>query len=84
MSPEEVAQRGEALYQQKLRAQVEKQHLGDFLVVDVLTGDYEVDRDDLAASDRVLAKRPGAVLYGVRIGYPTAYHIGGRTLVKPS
>jgi hypothetical protein len=84
LSAEEVAQRGESIYQEKLRAHAEKQHRGDFLVLDVLTGDYEIDRHDLAASDRLLAKNPGAVLYGVRIGYPAAYHIGGRMMVKPS
>lgn len=84
MSPEEVARRGEAIYQQKLRPRVEQQHFGEFLVMDVLSGDYEIDRDDLKASDRVLAKNPNAVLYGVRIGYPAAYRIGGRTVVKPS
>jgi hypothetical protein len=84
MSPEEVARRGEEIYQRMLRPHVEQQHFGEFLVVDVLSGDYEIDRDDLAASDRLLARNPHAVLYGVRIGYPAAYHIGGRTLVKPS
>jgi hypothetical protein len=84
MSPEEVARRGETIYQQKLRPRVEQQHFGEFLVVDVLSGNYEIDRDDLKASDRVLAKNPNAVLYGVRIGYPAAYRIGGRTVVKPS
>ena len=41
------------------------------------TGDDEIDADDLAATKRALAKRPDAVLYGVRIGYPTAYRLGG-------
>ena len=84
LPPEEVARRGEEIYQQKLRAQVEKQHIGDFLILDVLTGDYEIDRDDLTASDRLRAKNPNAVAYGLRIGYPAAYHIGGRTVVKSS
>lgn len=34
--------------------------------------------DDLAATKRALAKRPGAVLYGLRIGFPTPYRLGGR------
>jgi hypothetical protein len=46
------------------------------VVVDIETGDYEIDADDLAATKRALAKRPDAVLYGVRIGYPTAYRLG--------
>ena len=41
------------------------------------TGQYEIDEDDLNATQRALAKRPDAVLYGLRIGYPTAYRLGG-------
>jgi hypothetical protein len=75
---EEVAARGEALYEQQLRTHVEAAHMGEFVVVDIETGDYEIDVDDLAATKRALAKRPDAVLYGLRIGAPTAYRLGGR------
>ena len=74
---EEVAARGEALYEQRIRPHVEATHQGKFVVVDIETGDYEIDADDLAATKRALAKRPDAVLYGLRIGYPTAYRLGG-------
>ena len=73
---EEVAARGEALYEQRIRPHVEATHQGKFVVVDIETGDYEIDADDLAATKRALAKRPDAVLYGVRIGSPTAYRLG--------
>jgi hypothetical protein len=75
---EEVAARGEALYEQQIRAHVEVAHMGKFVVIDIETGDYEIDVDDLAATKRALAKRPDAVLYGLRIGVPTAYRLGGR------
>ena len=74
---EEVAARGEALYEQRIQPHVEATHQGKFVVVDIETGDYEIDADDLAATKRALAKRPDAVLYGLRIGYPTAYRLGG-------
>ena len=73
---EEVAAQGEALYEQRIRPYVEATHQGQFVVVDIETGAYEIDADDLAATKRALAKRPDAVLYGVRIGYPTAYRLG--------
>ena len=76
-SPEQVESLGEAIYQQQIRTKVEAQHKGKFLVVDVETGQYEIDQDDLRATQRALAKRPEAVLYGLRIGYPTAYRLGG-------
>lgn len=76
-SAEEVVLRGETLYAQQLRPKVELQYQGKFLVVDVETGEYEIDEDDLKATKRALAKRPEAVLYGLRIGHPTAYRLGG-------
>lgn len=77
---DEVGRRGSEIYDQKLRAQVEPTHAGQFLVLDILTGDYEIAADDLTASDRLLARNPRAVLYGVRIGSPTAYRLGGHSL----
>ena len=76
-SPEEIARRGEAIYDRAIRPKVEPHHVGEFVIVDVLTGEYEVARDDLTASHRMLARNPEALLYGIRIGLPAAYRIGG-------
>lgn len=79
-TPEEVESRGEDIYERQIRKQVEAGNMGKFVVIDVETGEFEIDDDDLKATKRALAKRADAVLYGLRIGYPTAYtldaHIG--------
>lgn len=75
---EEVAARGRAIYEQQIRAKVEPEHTGKFLVVDVETGEYELDEDDVAAMKRAAAKHPSDVLYGMRIGYRTMGRIGTR------
>jgi hypothetical protein len=59
------------------------QHLGDedprhFVLIDVETGDYEVDADEMAASDRLLARRPDAKVWMRRVGSPYAYRFGFR------
>ena len=74
-TPEVVTARGEEIYQQQIRHKVEPQHKGKFLVLDIETGDYEIDAEDLEATMRLLAKHPKAITYGVRIGYPAAYGI---------
>lgn len=79
---EEIASRGEAIYEEQLRAQVEPGNHGKFLVIDIETGEYELDESDLAATERALAKRADPILYGLRIGYPTAYRIGGLIRVE--
>ena len=73
----EVASRGEAIYNQEIRDRVEPTHKGKFLVIDV-----EMNADDLVATKRLLAKHPSAVVYGLQIGFPTAYRIGGHFSVQ--
>ena len=78
---EEIVQHGEALYDQQIRAQVEASHQGKFLVLDIETGEYEMDVSELAALKRAKAKHPDAAFYILRVGYPTAYRIGRQRLV---
>ena len=75
---EAIAQRGQALYEQQIQAQVEAEHSGEFLVLDVDTGAYEIDRNELDALRRARANKPDASLYLLRIGSPAAYRLGGR------
>ena len=77
---QEIVERGEALYNQQIRADVEAGNEGKFLVLDIETGAYAVDADELAAVQQAKAKNPNAVLYIMRIGYTTAYKIGGQVV----
>jgi hypothetical protein len=74
----EITSRGSRIYEQKLRSLLEPEHVGKYLVIDIETGDYEMDEDHLAASDRAAAKHPGAPLYAMRIGYKAIGRIGGK------
>lgn len=76
-SPKDVASQGEEIYERQIRQHVEAGNEGKFVIIDIETGDYEIDADDAQASLRALAKRPDAVLFGLRIGYPVAYTLGG-------
>ena len=81
-SREEVATRGEAIYEREIRPKVESQNQGKYLVLDIETGEYEINPDDLVATKRAMAKRPDAVLYGLRIGHRAAYRLGGFSKVQ--
>ena len=76
--PAEIAEKGTRIYNERLRDLLEPAHNGEFIVIDVETGEYEVDKDYLAASDRAAAKRPGAPLYASRVGSRYFARIGGR------
>lgn len=80
---EEVARRGRKLYEREIRARVEDEHAGKFLVVDIDTGEYALDEDEIAAFDHALAKNSHAVLFGLRVGEPAAHRIGGAVIGPP-
>jgi hypothetical protein len=73
-----VVERGHALYEREILPKLDPDACGRFLALDVDTGDYEVDRDDLAALKRVRHRRPQARLYLLRVGSPAAYRIDAR------
>jgi len=76
--PDEVSERGEKLYQQTVRAKVETpENIGKMVIIDVETGDYEVDDTGLISARCLHAKHPNADLYGIRIGYQAAEALGG-------
>ena len=78
---EEVARRGEAIYQEHIKPLVDPLHFGQFLVIDVDTGDYEIGKRMIVASKKLRERRPEAITYGVRVGFSAAYRMGGRNLV---
>lgn len=53
---------------------------GKFVAVAIETGDFEVDADDYAATERLLARLPGARLWLMRAGDRAAHRMRGRTL----
>lgn len=81
-SSQEIVRRGEELYAKQIRDRIEANHKGQFLVLDIETGDYEVDNDELAALDRAKAKHPDAALYILRVGFPAAVKLGGTRPVR--
>lgn len=67
-SKEEFARRGDAMYEGDIRPVVEEGNEGKFVAIDIETGAYEIDADELAASDRLLARVPDAQVWLKRIG----------------
>jgi hypothetical protein len=50
----------------------------DFVLIDVNSGDFEIDRDELAASQRLRERRPTARIWMRKVGSPHARRFGGR------
>jgi hypothetical protein len=79
LSREAVAAQGEHWYKTKIRAEVQtEENIGKMIMIDVETGDYELDDEKSFKASRLLKERnPGARLYGLRIGYNVACSVGG-------
>jgi hypothetical protein len=75
-SKEEFARRGDELYERVLRGSLESGNEGRFVAIDIETGNYEIDADELTASDRLLARVPNAQIWLRRIGSRYAHRFG--------
>ena len=74
---------GKARYAE-IRAEMEAKHWGKMVVIDVHSGDYEIDSDDLTATMRLLERQPAAMTWGERVGYPAAYFFSWHPWIRPS
>jgi len=78
LSDREIDRRGQELYENRIRAQVEtEENIGRIVSLDVETGDYAVADDPLKASEILRRKHPDAAIFGLRIGYDAMYAVGG-------
>jgi hypothetical protein len=74
----EISRIGQELYERSIRSHVEtEQNIGKIISIDIETGDYEIGNDPVETARRLLARHPGAALYGARIGYDASYTLGG-------
>jgi hypothetical protein len=78
-SKEEFARRGDEIYETQVRSQVEEGNHGKIVAIDIETGDFEVDKSEIAACDRLEARRSDAQIWIVRIGSRHVRRFGGRT-----
>lgn len=73
---EEVAALGEAIYEREIRSEVEPEHDGKYLVIDVGTGEYSISEGELAAFEGAERKNPGGRFYVKRVGRGAVHRIG--------
>jgi hypothetical protein len=81
-SKEEIAQRGQELYESGIRAKVEAGNEGKIVAIDIETGDFEVDETVVGSTERLFERHPDAQPWGIRIGHRAVYHFGARSLKK--
>ena len=81
-----LGQKAQQLYA-RLRPQIETpENIGKLIVMEVESGDYEIDEKGIETSRRLQNRHPEATLYALRIGYKAVETLGGireRSQVHP-
>ena len=78
---EETARLGDEIYRRHVKSQVESSYDGDYVAIDVDSGNWAVAESELAASDSLLAQCPNAIdVWLLRVGYRAVASIGGGSL----
>ena len=75
---DEVITIGKSIYEKDVLPHMTDADKGKLVVIDVYSGDYEIDHDPIDAKLRLKRRQPGAFFYMGRVGYPAAYRIGPR------
>ena len=78
---EETARLGDEIYRRDIRAQMEADHDGEYVAIDVDSGNWAIAKSELAASDSLRAQCPDAIdVWLLRVGYRAVASIGGGSL----
>ena len=79
---EEAIQRGDRLYDERVRPHVKDEDHGKFVSIDLESGEWEMDADRLLPGERLRSRLPDAQILTTRVGYGYAVRIGGASLQR--
>ena len=81
---EEITRLGDEIYERDIRHEVEAEHHGEVVAIDVESGTWAIGDTVIVARDRLRTKRPEAVdVCLLRVGHRALHHFGGRPLRNP-
>ncbi|MCA9082252.1 MAG: hypothetical protein KDA58_16940 [Planctomycetaceae bacterium] len=68
--------RSEAIYERRLRDQLEVAHRDDFVAIEPESGDYFLGKTLREATQAARKVHPGRMTHSIRIGHRAAIHLG--------
>lgn len=81
-SKEEIARRGDAIYQTDVLPRITPEDKGKFAAIDVESGNFELDDDELSACEKLQARVPDSQIWLVKVGTRYMHRSGGRASNK--
>jgi hypothetical protein len=82
LSKEEFARRGDQIYETRIRPELTAEDERKFVAVDMESGSFEVDVDELEACDKLNSRVPDAQVWLVRVGSRYLHRFGDRETRK--
>lgn len=79
LTPEQVAERGQRLYEEKLKANLEPTEKGQFVAIEVESGEYFIADTLLEVLQMAKEKHPTKLFHTIRIGYGGVFKMGSYT-----
>jgi len=73
VNKDELVDKGKEIYKKELKDKLEPEHKGEFVAIDVKSGDYFLGKDPIEADEKARKKHPDNVFYLARIGYRAAF-----------
>jgi hypothetical protein len=77
-SKEEFARRGDALVQSKVRPTLTAADADKFVAIDVETGEFELDKNEMKAADRLRKRVPDPQIWLVHVTLGYLHRFGGQ------
>ncbi len=75
---DEIARLGDEIYKRDIREQVVADHDGEYVAIDVESGEWAVAGEERAAAERLRARHPDAInVWLLRVGYRAVGSLGG-------
>jgi hypothetical protein len=74
-SLDEIARLGQEAFDRHVRPALRPEDDGKFIVLDIDTGEYEMDADDYTAVMKMRDRKPTAETWLMRVGQKAAYKI---------
>ncbi|MEW6610978.1 MAG: hypothetical protein AB1352_05155 [Patescibacteria group bacterium] len=72
-----LAEAGDRVYEEKIKAEVEPQMAGKYLAIDPETGDWFAGDTIMEADEQARKKYPHKVFFLKRVGFRAVFHLHG-------
>lgn len=75
LSSQAIAEKGESIYKEKYKAEYEKRYFGQYVAIDIETGQAFVATRPEAAIEKAQQAVKGGLFHVIRIGHKGVYHV---------